>query len=56
MGIATNLQTMTSDAVKKGLTISVDTGKPIVDCLRDAGLKEMEERPKEHYLYNERVN
>lgn len=56
MGVATNLQTMTSEAVKKGLTASVDSGKPIVECLRDAGLKEMEQRPKEHYLYNERVN
>ncbi|XP_055587406.1 acyl-CoA Delta-9 desaturase [Uranotaenia lowii] len=56
MGMATKLQTMTTEAVKKGLTMAVDTGRPIVECLKQAGAEEMCNMQREHYLNNERLH
>lgn len=50
LGLADNLKTMTSDACKVGLSRSVDTGSPLVDCLTDAGKESMDRLPKNHYL------
>uniref|UniRef100_A0A336M291 CSON009060 protein n=1 Tax=Culicoides sonorensis TaxID=179676 RepID=A0A336M291_CULSO len=55
IGEAEDLQTMTTDAVKKGLTMAVDSGRPVVECLKEAGEQEMMILQKEHYLQNERL-
>uniref|UniRef100_A0A182N6J2 Fatty acid desaturase domain-containing protein n=1 Tax=Anopheles dirus TaxID=7168 RepID=A0A182N6J2_9DIPT len=55
-GQATKLQTMTTEAVKRGLTMAVDSGKPIVDCLKQAGAEDMCNLQREHYLQNERLH
>lgn len=55
VGEAEDLQTMTTDAVKKGLTMAVDSGRPVVECLKEAGQQEMLVLQKEHYLQNERL-
>lgn len=49
--LATHLVTISTEAVKKGLNLAVDSGRPIVDCLKEAGLEEMERNPKEHHCY-----
>lgn len=41
---------MTSDAVKTGLIRAVDTNRPVVDCLTEAGREALENIPKDHYL------
>ncbi|XP_058453885.1 acyl-CoA Delta-9 desaturase-like [Malaya genurostris] len=56
LGMATKLQTMTTEAVKKGLTMAVDSGRPIVDCLKQAGAEDMCNLQREHYLKNERLH
>lgn len=56
MGMASKLQTMTTEAVKKGLTMAVDSGRPIVDCLKQAGAEDMCNLQREHYLKNERLH
>lgn len=50
LGLSSNLKTMTSDACKVGLSRSIDTGNPLIDCLTDAGKEAMERLPKNHYL------
>lgn len=55
LGLAEDLQTMTTDAVKKGLTMAVDSGRPVVECLKEAGNEAMYHMQKEHYLQNERL-
>lgn len=55
LGMVTNLQTVTSEAVKKGLAKAVDTGRPIVECLKEAGDEELVHLPKEHYLMREHL-
>lgn len=50
LGLATDLRTMTSDACKVGLSRSVDSGRPLVNCLLDAGNESIERLPKNHYL------
>lgn len=55
VGEAEDLQTMTTDAVKKGLSMAVDTGRPVVECLKEAGMEEMCHLQKEHYLQKERL-
>lgn len=54
LGLSNNLKTMTSDACKIGLSRSVDTGSPLIDCLTDAGNKSMEQLPNNHYLNKEK--
>lgn len=49
--IASGLVTISTNAVKKGLNMAVDTGAPVVECLRTAGLEEMDQNPKEHNYY-----
>lgn len=49
--MATNLVTISTDAVKKGLNMAVDTGLSIVECLKKAGDEEMEQNPKENHAY-----
>lgn len=49
--IASGLVTISTNAVKKGLNMAVDTGRSVVECLRQAGLDEMEQNPKEHNYY-----
>uniref|UniRef100_A0A182PAC8 Fatty acid desaturase domain-containing protein n=1 Tax=Anopheles epiroticus TaxID=199890 RepID=A0A182PAC8_9DIPT len=56
VGQATKLQTMTTEAVKRGLTMAVDSGKPIVECLKQAGAEDMCNLKREHYLQNERLH
>lgn len=53
LGWATDLKTVTTDAIKKGLAKAVDTGKPVVDCLTQASEEELLVIPKEHYLVRE---
>jgi stearoyl-CoA desaturase (Delta-9 desaturase) len=50
MGWATELKTITSDAVRKGLAMAVDSGKDVVDCLKEASEEEMKKLPDDHYL------
>lgn len=52
MGWATELKTITSDAVRKGLAMAVDTGREIVDCLKQASEEEIKSFPADHYLRN----
>jgi len=56
LGIATDLKTVTSDAIKKGLAKAVDSGRPVVDCLKESSEEEMLTMPKEHYLIKERLD
>lgn len=49
--LASGLVTISTAAVKKGLNMAVDTGTPVVECLRQAGLEEMENNPQEHNYY-----
>lgn len=55
MGWATSLKTITSDAVRKGLAMSVDTGREVVDCLKEASEEEMKKLPEDHYLKREHL-
>lgn len=48
--LATDLQTVTPEAIKMGLTKAADTGEPIIGCIRDACATEMERLPVDHYL------
>lgn len=50
LGWASELQTVTSDAVKAGLTMAVDTDRPVVECIKLAAQEEMQRIPKDHYL------
>lgn len=50
MGHATDLKTVTSDAVKMGLTAAVETGSDIVKCIESAACDEMKRLPVDHYL------
>ncbi|XP_059612480.1 acyl-CoA Delta-9 desaturase [Phlebotomus argentipes] len=50
--LASDLSTISTDAVKTGLTMAVDSGRPVVDCLREAGIAEMEKYPKVCRAYN----
>ncbi|EGK96641.1 AGAP003051-PB [Anopheles gambiae str. PEST] len=56
IGQATKLQTITTEAVKRGLTMAVDSGRPIVECLKQAGAEEMCNLKREHYLETERLH
>lgn len=49
--IASGLTTISTQAVKKGLNMAVETGESVVECLRKTGLEEMEQNPKEHNYY-----
>ena len=55
MGWATNLKTVTSEAVRKGLANAVDTGKEVVECLKEASDAEMLSLPPDHYLKRENL-
>ena len=48
--MATELRTISSEAVKKGLILSVDTGRPVVDCIAELAKVDMDNLPKDHYL------
>lgn len=50
LGMATDLQTVSSEAVRKGLTEAVETDKPIVECIEEAAKQEMKNLPQDHYL------
>lgn len=50
LDLATDLKTMTSEAVKIGLTKAVDTSRPVVECLSEAAADEMKRLPHDHYL------
>lgn len=54
LGLATDLQTMTSEAVKIGLTKAVDTGRPVVECLTEVAKEQMGNLPHDHYLTSEK--
>lgn len=56
LGLATDLQTVTTDAVKTGLMMAVDSNRPVVDCLREASALDMKKLPKDHYLKREKFN
>lgn len=49
--IASGLVTISTQAVKKGLNMAVETGQSVVECLKTAGMEEMEQNPKEHNYY-----
>lgn len=49
--VASGLVTISTNAVKKGLNMAVETGKSVVECLQTAGMEEMEQNPKEHNYY-----
>jgi stearoyl-CoA desaturase (delta-9 desaturase) len=42
--------------VKKGLAKAVDTGKPVVECLKQASEDELLALPKDHYLTREHLD
>lgn len=54
LDMATDLQTITSTAVKNGLTIAVETGRPIVECIKEESEKEIKAMPKNHFLNREK--
>jgi stearoyl-CoA desaturase (delta-9 desaturase) len=54
MGWITDLKTITSEAVRKGLAMAVDTGREVVECLKEASEEEMKNLPADHFL--KRVN
>lgn len=56
MGWATELNTVTSDAVRKGLAMAVDTGREIVDCIKEANDEEIIKLPPDHYLKREHLS
>lgn len=55
LGWISDLKTVTTDAVKKGLAKAVDSGKPVIDCLKQASEEELLTLPKEHYLVREQL-
>lgn len=55
MGWATELKTITSDAVRKGLAMAVDTGREVVDCLKEASEDDMKNLSADHYLHREHL-
>lgn len=50
LGMATDLQTVTSNAVKAGLTKSVETGRPVVECLTETAKEDIARMPHDHFL------
>lgn len=50
LGLATDLQTVTSNAVKAGLTKSVETGRPVVECLTETAKEDIARMPHDHFL------
>lgn len=50
MGNATELKTITADAVRIGLTNAVETDGDVVECIKSAAAVQQEELPKDHYL------
>lgn len=55
LGLAKNLKTVTTTAVKRGLTMAVDTGRDVVECIKETGAEEMHNLAPEHYLDSERL-
>lgn len=47
---ATDLKTISSTAVRNGLTEAVESGRPIVDCINEFAEKEQAQLPKNHFL------
>lgn len=56
MGWAKNLKTITSDAVRKGLAMAVDTGREVVDCIKETSEEEILNLPSDHYLKREHMD
>ncbi|XP_017472762.1 PREDICTED: acyl-CoA Delta(11) desaturase isoform X1 [Rhagoletis zephyria] len=54
LDMATDLRTISSVAVRKGLTTAVETGRPIVECIQEQATEEINEMPKNHYLNRDR--
>lgn len=54
LDLATDLHTISSTAVRNGLTLAVETGRPIVDCVNEFAIKEANERPANHFLNREK--
>ncbi|XP_073816809.1 acyl-CoA Delta-9 desaturase [Musca autumnalis] len=50
LDMASDLKTISSSAVRNGLTEAVETGRPIVDCINEHAEKEQSELPKNHFL------
>ncbi|KAL5284325.1 hypothetical protein ACFFRR_006547 [Megaselia abdita] len=50
MGNATNLKTITSEAVRVGLTNAVETDGDVVECIKSAAAVKQGELPNDHYL------
>ncbi|XP_049306390.1 acyl-CoA Delta-9 desaturase [Bactrocera dorsalis] len=54
LDMATDLRTISSVAVRKGLTTAVETGRPIVECIQEHATEEMNEMPKNNFLNRDR--
>ncbi|KAM7363851.1 acyl-CoA Delta-9 desaturase [Cochliomyia hominivorax] len=54
LDLAKDLRTISSTAVRNGLTQAVETNRPIVDCINEFALKEEQEMPKNHFLNREK--
>ncbi|XP_054736898.1 acyl-CoA Delta-9 desaturase [Anastrepha obliqua] len=54
LDMASDLRTISSVAVRKGLTAAVETGRPIVECIQEQAAEEFNEMPKNHFLNRER--
>ncbi|XP_037956477.1 acyl-CoA desaturase isoform X2 [Teleopsis dalmanni] len=54
LDLATDLNTISSVAVRNGLTVAVETGRPILECIQEAGLRDMQLMPKNHFLNREK--
>ncbi|XP_067619750.1 acyl-CoA Delta-9 desaturase [Eurosta solidaginis] len=54
LDLASDLRTISSVAVRQGLTTAMETGRPIVECIQEQATEEMNEMPKNHYLNRER--
>ncbi|XP_054083378.1 acyl-CoA Delta-9 desaturase [Zeugodacus cucurbitae] len=54
LDLAMDLRTISSVAVRKGLTTAVETGRPIVECIQQHATEEFDEMPKNHFLNRDR--
>ena len=50
MGHATDLKTITSDAVRIGLTNAVETDADVVECIKSAAAEQQTLLPSDHHL------
>jgi stearoyl-CoA desaturase (delta-9 desaturase) len=50
LDLAKNLYTISSIAVRKGLTVAIETNRPVTVCIQEAAKEEAEQMPPNHFL------